>query len=475
MPYLEFGREVTRSTICVDRWQVTVTLMGPDRIPPGGTAPLLLVLTWRRRQDGGETPGRPDDAQPVVLTLRKATPAARGDIRFDGRDGPVVKGFGGVDVRGFLTLHGQAATAGAAADIVLAVSIEGQERGTIPLAVRAPEGDVAIRQENETDPAPDFLVPGRPARLKAARTPSGPGTFRWQSAVPDVLAIRGDARAEVAQVEVPAGSGAPGPPALVALAVLFTPQGGGPAVMAVHEVWPLTAPEAPGPYPVGRTAYTAPDLTIPAGLEGVLSDVVVRLEALVRYPAALAGDNTPVSARRARYPLVILAHGRHGAVEFERDPDGSPRLDAVCRRTPLRAGPTSFPEFKSHEGLEYLAAHLASHGMIAVSINLNGQFDPATGRGALVALGAGAATCRPFQVQEVGITHRGLTILRHIREMEDKDNGDPLFSGRINLGAIGLIGHSRGGEAVVSAGEINASTLIPPLQLAIKAIASIAP
>jgi len=64
---------------------------------------------------------------------------------------------------------------------------------------------------------------------------------------------------------------------------------------------------------------------------------------LIRYPAAVAGANQPISTLLDTYPLVILAHGNHV-------------------RGPVR--------FDSHDGLEYLARHLASYGYVAASIDL---------------------------------------------------------------------------------------------------------
>jgi hypothetical protein len=88
-------------------------------------------------------------------------------------------------------------------------------------------------------------------------------------------------------------------------------------------------------------------------------------------------------------------------------------------------------------------------------------------------------SCKPYKYTETAIAHRGLTILRHLQTMREK-NGvdpalrDPILSGKIDMDNIALIGHSRGGEAVVSAYDLNKGIPLAD-QFKIKAVASIAP
>ena len=222
---------------------------------------------------------------------------------------------------------------------------------------------------------------------------------------------------------------------------------------------------------------TGPEFTIGAGLEGVANEIVVNLDALVRYPADSPGTGVPVSTRQALYPLVILAHGRHNPFEFLRDGLGE-RVSIAGAPAPIVDAAGNVVEFRNHAGLEYLAAHLASHGFIAVSINLNGRFHPATDfravRGELVEPQGNLLMCRPEVSDQAGILHRGLTILRHIQEMQRRNSTDPIFQGKIEVNSVALVGHSRGGEAVVSAYDLNRS-LPAPDRASIKALLSIAP
>jgi dienelactone hydrolase len=343
--------------------------------------------------------------------------------------------------------------------------------GTSPVTVE-------IAAENSAAPAPDMLLAGTGVRVRATVTPSAAGRIQWQSVRPELLTFRSTANSQV--IEATAANGVTQPTARTVLCALFTPEAADqPVAMAVLPLWVIVDPEQRGPYRVGRASYTEPSFTIPAGLEAWPNDVEVTVEALVRYPARADGDNQPFADDRPRYPLVVLAHGRHAAIEFERNPDGSLRPDGAGDPVPLLTGAGTIAEFKNHEGLEYLASHLASYGFVALSVNLNGRFespdaDPANVRADLVEPRGRRVTCRPFLVDETAIEHRALTLLRHVLEMQAKDLSDPLFKDRLDFENVGLVGHSRGGDAVVAAHATN--QLLPDaMQVQIKALVSIAP
>ena len=134
--------------------------------------------------------------------------------------------------------------------------------------------------------------------------------------------------------------------------------------------------------------------------------VTLNLRGLIRYPAQRAGHRTPVATQDPSYPLVVITHGNHAATRR----DGTPIF--------------------SHEGFEYLARHLASHGYVAVSIDVR-------------------------DVVGVSIDHIGEAVLRHIQMMAARNTSDPVLAGKIDLTRIALVGHSRGGEGVVAAQDIN--------------------
>lgn len=190
-------------------------------------------------------------------------------------------------------------------------------------------------------------------------------------------------------------------------------------------------PTLPGPFAVGEHEYgpgqegsfTVPALTEIFGEESRLDmgssapisfpAFPVARRALVRYPADTAGVDRPVSNRLAQYPLVILAHGNHRA-RYD---------DAASTRV------------ENFRGLQYLARHLASHGYIAVSVDLDEINLPIN--------------------RDPGILQRAHVVLDHIGVMARRHASGPLFVGKVDLSRIGLIGHSRGGETVVAAQRVN--------------------
>ncbi|HEY6408413.1 MAG TPA: hypothetical protein VIY29_13175, partial [Ktedonobacteraceae bacterium] len=84
----------------------------------------------------------------------------------------------------------------------------------------------------------------------------------------------------------------------------------------------------------------------------------------------------------------------------------------------------------SYLGYNYLLDHLASHGFIAMSI---------------------------YAPPGTMIETRARAILKHLEIMAQNNTNPGLFQGHLDLGQIGIMGHSRGGEAVVRAARINTS------------------
>jgi len=244
MPNRTVGREVVRGTICRDRFQADVALLGADRVPEGSPVPLLVDIRWRHRRDDELVPGVPDDQQPIVLSFAKRTEAASGEIRFEGDQTSM--GFAG-DTRRLLEITGTRATAGDAPDVSLRVQIEGEERAALPMSVGAPALALQIRGDDGGAPAA-ALVAGLPGRFRAVAEPAGPGSFRWLS-VPEagleIVRVEPDglveviARAAPAESQGPPGAPAAAPPAeprSFTLFALFDPEGDGPVAVATHVI-----------------------------------------------------------------------------------------------------------------------------------------------------------------------------------------------------------------------------------------------
>ena len=124
----------------------------------------------------------------------------------------------------------------------------------------------------------------------------------------------------------------------------------------------------------------------------------------VYYPAEDDGENQPFSKRLGdlgRTPIVFMAHGNHS------------------------------PADPSYLGYDYFQADLAKMGIIAVSVDCN----------ALNGAGSGVQN----------IEDRADLIIDSIRHFQLLDSDiTSLFFQRIDFNQLGLMGHSRGGDAVVT-------------------------
>ena len=220
-------------------------------------------------------------------------------------------------------------------------------------------------------------------------------------------------------------------------------------------VAPLDAPDPgqPGPYRVLSLTYGSGDHRRPEfGARAALAT-----EPVDATPFVKGNEGFKMKARkwfwgfepkrfprngRVRYPdgvgpfpLVLIVHGNHGMEEF------------------------------SDPGYAYLCEHLASRGFIAVSVDEN--FFNGSWAGGLDTENDG----------------RAWMLLEHLDlwKQWSSARGNP-FAGKVDMGHIALIGHSRGGEAAAIAGAFNRLRYYPddatvelPHGFAIKAIVAIAP
>jgi dienelactone hydrolase len=197
-----------------------------------------------------------------------------------------------------------------------------------------------------------------------------------------------------------------------------------PAIPALE----IDNPGLPGPFAVGSLSYGSgdshrrPEFGVGAaltttvvdgsaifpGYEGIVGDyhtwyngfdfTRLPLNGLVWYPEG-----------EGPFPLVLIVHGNHAMTQ------------------------------PSDPGYAYLGEHLASRGMIAVSVDENflngfGLADP----------------------EQAEMPLRAWLLLKHLAQWRDWNAtpGNP-FYGRVDVERVGLIGHSRGGEAVAHAAEMN--------------------
>jgi len=117
------------------------------------------------------------------------------------------------------------------------------------------------------------------------------------------------------------------------------------------------------------------------------------------------------------FPLVVMVHGNNSSVRY------------------------------SDPGLAYMGETLASQGILAVSIDENFLGTNVLDRTSPI---TGAPSARAW------------LILEHLRQFDEwnREGGHP-FERMIDMDAIGLLGHSRGGEAVATAAYLNKLTALP--------------
>ena len=199
-----------------------------------------------------------------------------------------------------------------------------------------------------------------------------------------------------------------------------------------------------GPFAIGQDSYTVDDFFPVLG-----SRSNVDLRAVVRYPAVAAGVGTAVAA--GAHPLFVIEHGNHSSCNTAGF-DGNAAYDAVHTGCPSRT--------QNHLGYLGLLDRLASHGIIAVSID---AYD-LTG-----------------WVPQL-IAERSDLILKHLELWSHMNNPGTFpsypdffagrFAGHVDMNKISVSGHSRGGEASVGAYVRNLSSATP---FNIGSVSSIAP
>lgn len=147
----------------------------------------------------------------------------------------------------------------------------------------------------------------------------------------------------------------------------------------------------------------------------------------VYYPAQDDGECQPFYGRLAevgRVPIVFIAHGNH-LTRY----NPSNRQEEVC------SAPETWPTIPSHKGYRYFQEALAKMGIIAVSVDCN------------------STNCAYYSI--ANIEARADLIIGNIDYFKRLDStSGSIFENRISFEQVGLLGHSRGGEAVVLVPEV---------------------
>lgn len=203
----------------------------------------------------------------------------------------------------------------------------------------------------------------------------------------------------------------------------------------------LCAPPPSIDNPAEQTSYVARASSYAVGTAN-FNGFTSRINAAVYYPARSNDKQIPPPPGQT-FPLVVLLHGNHDNVVMGGQLACESDLDAA-----LRAG---HAEIRSDLGLVYLASNLSAAGHVVISINAN---DLNCENGSL-------------------ILERSQLILAHLDKLKN-GSGFTLemdaVRRQIDFSKVVLIGHSRGGEAVV-----HASLATPPTGITWGGVLSIAP
>jgi outer membrane protein OmpA-like peptidoglycan-associated protein/subtilisin family serine protease len=177
-------------------------------------------------------------------------------------------------------------------------------------------------------------------------------------------------------------------------------------------------PTALSLFPVGKKDYGPAPLNL-----GSLGTFTV--QGSVFFPAESAGSSTDFNKSiKGPVPIVVMAHGNHRSFTDPADPDTDHCTDSGGL-TPVL----------NHKGFDYFQELLARMGIIAVSVDCNETCD--------------------FGASATNVHTRAALVLASIQHFQSLHSGsDPTFGGHIDFARLGLMGHSRGGEAVLDAAGI---------------------
>ncbi|WP_203300748.1 hypothetical protein [Marinobacter sediminum] len=166
----------------------------------------------------------------------------------------------------------------------------------------------------------------------------------------------------------------------------------------------------------------------------------VDVAGVIHFPALPDGAVAP----EAGFPVILFQHGRHSTCSTTGNENGSESSGTDCQADGLEP-------IRSDKGYDYIAENMASHGYVVLSVDAND----------INAQDGGSSN-------DAGITARAELLLHHLDIVRDiANNPDSAFRfdqhgsdfsalfGVTDINRVGLMGHSRGGNAVAKAVSYN--------------------
>jgi hypothetical protein len=240
------------------------------------------------------------------------------------------------------------------------------------------------------------------------------------------------------------------PALLAALAVLL-----GVATPALADDAGVPDPTAPGPYSTAKIEYEAGTLLLNLPTAGQTTSVPMK--GSIVYPTNTGGQPSKV---------IVFVHGRHsvclGTTGTTSPPGPAP---GQCEDSTAPDGTPVSTDIRSYEGYDYLSENLASHGYAVMSIEANiTGFDNGYPD-------AGADARSQIINASLGLLNRWDNGLGPVTDDPSTTVGTKLV-GRLELSSgVGLMGHSRGGDAVTDFVTYNRNLRAPTPLSAVVALA----
>jgi hypothetical protein len=184
----------------------------------------------------------------------------------------------------------------------------------------------------------------------------------------------------------------------------------------------------------------------------------VRVKGQLCHPAR-TGDPNKLPEGTDRLPVVIIIHGNHAAIVFDLAPSGAPTRTVTVGSGPGATTLTLIParatvafEVPNHLGYTDLQTHLAEQGIVSVSIDTNAANE--------------LESLMAFRGE------LGLAMLDHLRALDA--DATSFLHRRLDFTKVGVVGHSRGGDAVAILTHRNASRPVAR-RFGIRSVVQIAP